>query len=260
MLGTRYTGRHRTPEVEDTSGRKVAGKLVRRIGVPSFIVLASLFGFSSIASAAPVQVRSGDTFSALVSRHCGTNNWQAVAFPGRNKNLIYAGETIDITCPGAAAPAQQPAQQSSSGWTHPLPGRCVSSGFGWRSSTNSNHRGVDLPAPVGTDVRAAAAGTAHWGSEGGPNGLRGAGWYLTISHGNGWATTYFHLSRRLVNDGAWVNAGQHIAESGGARGAYGSGNSHGPHLHFETHTGGLWNNRVNPFTFMSARGVGLWWC
>lgn len=276
MFGkAKYVGAHRAPESDTTSinvSEVVKSRWTRRILVPVSAVLAMVLGFGSAAFAKPVHVVKGDTFSALVYKHCGTRDWQSVSFPGRNKNLIYADETIDITCPGSTStksnsstsPSPAPAQKapvSSNGWVNPVPGACAGSGFGWRSGRV--HQGVDLKVSNGTPVYAAHAGTVHWGND--PDG---AGWYIILNNGGGVWTTYFHLSKRTAPEGSYVQAGQVIGLSGGIKGAAGAGNSTGPHLHFEVHPwGGAWTKRynsslganayVNPVTWMADHGVHL---
>jgi murein DD-endopeptidase MepM/ murein hydrolase activator NlpD len=95
------------------------------------------------------------------------------------------------------------------------------------------HYGVDLAAAVGTPVMAADSGTVVFA--GWHNG--GFGYLVVIDHGNGFQTYYGHLLRINVRCSAGVSAGQVI-------GAVGStGNSSGPHLHFEMQQNGV---PVNP--------------
>ncbi len=90
--------------------------------------------------------------------------------------------------------------------------------------------GIDIGAPVGTSVYAAAAGTViAVKSPGGWNG--GYGGYVVIKHDNGTQTLYAHLSKVLTSVGASVAKGDHIALSGN------TGKSTGPHLHFEVRGG-----------------------
>ena len=107
---------------------------------------------------------------------------------------------------------------SSSGLIWPVNG-IVTSGFGWR--WGRMHEGIDIAAPSGTPIRAAAAGTviyAGW--------MGGYGNLTIIDHGSGLATAYGHQSAIYVGGGS-VSQGTVI-------GAVGStGNSTGPHLHFE---------------------------
>ena len=87
------------------------------------------------------------------------------------------------------------------------------------------HNGVDLGAPTGTSVMAAAEGTVLLARSGGYNG--GYGSYIVIKHKNGTQTLYAHLSRVSVSSGQSVNQGQMIGAVGN------TGRSTGPHLHFE---------------------------
>jgi len=100
--------------------------------------------------------------------------------------------------------------------------------FGGRSS--DFHRGIDIPAPHGTLIRAPADGTvlASGQSSGGGYGL-----LMTIDHGYGLVTRYGHLESVLVEAGQTVLRGQPVARSGN------SGRSTGPHLHYEILLGGV---------------------
>lgn len=94
------------------------------------------------------------------------------------------------------------------------------------------HAGIDIKTEVGTAIRAAAAGIVEIAAE------RGAfGNLIEMGHGRGTSTRYAHLSRFAVEPGQWVEQGQVIGYSGGAKGAPGAGNSTGPHLHYEVRQG-----------------------
>ena len=107
----------------------------------------------------------------------------------------------------------------------------ITSPFGWRSNPFGGspefHQGLDIAAPSGTTVTAAAGGTvimAQW--------YGGYGNYILIDHGGGYSTGYGHLSAIYVSQGQTVQRGQAI-------GAVGStGQSTGPHLHFEVRING----------------------
>ena len=98
------------------------------------------------------------------------------------------------------------------------------------------HKGLDIAVAYGTDVKAAAAGTVLFSGTKG-----GYGNCVIISHGNGLATLYGHLSQLVVKTNETVKVGQVIAKSGN------SGRSTGPHLHYEVHKN---NTPVNPKLFM----------
>gem|GEM_PF-1480647 len=109
----------------------------------------------------------------------------------------------------------------------------ISSRFGRRLSpfaepSSDFHRGLDIPAPPGTPVRAPADGTVlasgHFG---------GYGLLMTIDHGYGLITRYGHLDSVLIEVGQTVHRGQTVALSGN------SGRTTGPHLHYEVLLGGV---------------------
>jgi len=99
------------------------------------------------------------------------------------------------------------------------------------------HTGLDIAAPMGTPIFAAASGTV---TRSGPSGT-GFGIIVAIDHGNGVETLYAHNSRNVVEAGQTVAQGQKIAEVGS------TGNSTGPHLHFEIRHNG---RALNPNLFI----------
>ena len=102
----------------------------------------------------------------------------------------------------------------------------VGDGFGPRG--DAFHPGIDLPAPTGTPVRAAAAGTvAFAGATAG-----GYGNLVVVKHTDGVATMYAHLSRILVSRGQTVGTGTEVGLVGA------TGDATGPHLHFEVRVRG----------------------
>ncbi len=116
----------------------------------------------------------------------------------------------------------------------------ITSSYGYRihpiSGTKKLHRGIDIGAGMGTNVLAAEAGTvvtAGWNNS--------YGYYVTINHGNGYVTLYAHNSKLLVSKGDTVSRGQVIAKCGS------TGNSTGPHIHFEVSLNGNLQNPMNYF-------------
>ncbi len=116
----------------------------------------------------------------------------------------------------------------------------ITSPYGYRphpiSGTRKLHRGIDIGAAYGTNVLAAEAGTvmtAGWNNS--------YGYYITINHGNGYVTLYAHNSKLLVSKGDTVTRGQVIAKCGS------TGNSTGPHVHFEVSLNGQLQNPMNYF-------------
>lgn len=104
------------------------------------------------------------------------------------------------------------------------------------------HPGIDLPAPVGTPVRAAAGGYVAFNRTG-----KQYGNYIMIVHPGGVSTVYAHLQRFAVSPDTYVERGDIIGYSGGKPGDRGAGLSTGPHLHFEVRQNGI---PVDPMQFL----------
>ena len=111
----------------------------------------------------------------------------------------------------------------------------ITSRFGASSSIRrSAHTGLDISAPSGTPIKAAASGTVTF------SGYKGSyGNMLVISHGNGVQTYYCHCSKLYVGNGTQISQGQTIAAVGN------TGNSTGPHLHLEVRVNGVAYNPQN---------------
>lgn len=114
----------------------------------------------------------------------------------------------------------------------PIGGGYVSSSFGYRS--RGYHTGIDWAVSYGTPIYAADGGTVTSSGWGG-----GYGYMIKISHGNGYETLYAHCSKLAVKSGQKVAKGQVIAYVGS------TGNSTGPHLHFEIRKNGQYLNPAN---------------
>jgi murein DD-endopeptidase MepM/ murein hydrolase activator NlpD len=235
-----------------------------RIGV------AALMGSVVIASATTaVAVRTGDggqvTQAANASaqqsdarRHTAASRGQDRPAPGDTSTPSHEPAKPAEQQDGARTPAKQPDTRKpaakpakpapkptyvdrGSAWRLPVDAKrfWVSSRFGTRWGVL--HAGVDLAVPMRTPIHAAHAGRVSI-----------AGWYdgygraVGIENGQGIATVYGHNSKVLVHDGQWVRAGQVIALSGN------TGDSHGPHLHFEMRRNGV---PFNPLPYLNAHGL-----
>ena len=198
---------------------------------------------------------------------------QISAFPNAYaKHEPLASRTVDILTGGGsravgvelAMRCVLSAEIAASGWTIPLQGT-VTSGF--RTASRPTHNGVDIAVQKGTQIHAATSGVvlvalcnAHIG--GLPYGcdrdggvfVQGCGWYVDILHAGQTITRYCHqMVRPFVHVGQTVAAGEVIGLSGS------SGNSSGPHLHFEIHINGDSSGRgaIDPIPFMNQMGASL---
>lgn len=115
----------------------------------------------------------------------------------------------------------------------------INEGFGWSEWRQGIHDGLDIRAAQGTPLLATTSGRVlRYSSQQDGNGI-------DIVAGDGLVARHWHLSRFDVENGAWVEAGQQIGLTGGAKGTWGAGNSTGPHLHWGTRVGKTW---VDPQT------------
>ena len=148
------------------------------------------------------------------------------------QSAVLAAQIRQAQQQASATPAiVAPSGSGLLGW--PVSGPVVS-GFGMR--WGRMHEGIDITCATGTPVRAAAAGTviyAGW--------LGGYGNLVVVDHGNGLSTAYAHNSSFASSVGQSVAAGEVVAYSGS------TGNSSGPHVHFEVRVGG---NAVDPLGYL----------
>lgn len=160
---------------------------------------------------------------------------QIKAYEVRHNGIVVDKEIIDekivkeatneVIVKGTKEP---PKTVATGSFTTPTRGR-ITSRYGMR--WGRMHRGLDYATSHGTPIKAADGGTVTYA------GYRGGyGYMVEISHGNGYSTRYAHCSKLLVKKGAKVYKGQHIANVGN------SGNSTGPHLHFEVLKNGVHQN------------------
>ncbi|MGH8794557.1 MAG: M23 family metallopeptidase [Stackebrandtia sp.] len=180
-------------------------------------------------------------------------------------NALTDGGALVSASGGEAGTCAAAGDITASGWTAPVSEGVVS---GYRTPERPDHYGVDLGSPRGTEVRVASGGVvvtaecnayAPDGSEyscdvdGSPS-ILGCGWYVDVEHAEGIITRYCHFEEApFVQVGQKVEAGEVIGSSGT------SGNSSGPHLHFEVHSGGDQSNAgaVDPIAWMTQQGVEL---
>jgi murein DD-endopeptidase MepM/ murein hydrolase activator NlpD len=165
---------------------------------------------------------------------------QAVRAPGQSQDCPRAEYT------DRARPAP-PVGLTPGTWVGPVEHYRLTAGF---ASTGAHwahrHTGQDFAVPVGTPVHAVGDGLVIVAGCG-----DGFGNQIVIRHACGYYTHYAHLSRLDVEPGDRVHAGDQIGLSGS------SGNSTGPHLHFEVRVTPLLGSGVDPVPWMAEHGVPL---
>ncbi|MFZ3496901.1 peptidoglycan DD-metalloendopeptidase family protein [Streptomyces sp. 5.8] len=222
-------------------------------------------------------VASGDTLGTIGSE-LGVS-WQTLysenrsvigsdpdmIFPGQR--LAYGSDSGGSSDSGSSTPAAPKSSSSSSSSSSsesadssdssesssgaegvlPVSGGSISARYhqagGWAAGY---HTGIDFAVSTGTPVRAAAAGTVV------SSGWQGAyGNAVVIKHDDGRYTLSAHLSSATASEGERVSAGEQVGRSGN------TGNSTGPHLHFEVRSSNSYGADVNPVTWLNGLGVSL---
>ncbi|MBV7694479.1 peptidoglycan DD-metalloendopeptidase family protein [Streptomyces sp. TRM70350] len=218
----------------------------------------------------------GDTLSAIADERDVEGGWQGLYAANRrtigaDPDLILPGQRLNLRAkasPTTTAPAtpntstttrqapKSPPKKATSGDDNRDDRRAASlvapvsapMGTAYRATGSSwskgYHTGVDFPAATGTSVKAVGPGRvvdAGWGGS--------YGYQVVIRHTDGRYTQYAHLSAISVKAGQAVGAGQRIGRVGS------TGNSTGPHLHFEVRTGPGFGTDVDPLAYLRAGGV-----
>ncbi len=151
---------------------------------------------------------------------------------------LYEEKQVYVTTYASASASNYSSGRSSAkvdlgiALARPISG-VITSRFGSNDSVRSHsHSGLDISAPRGTPIKAAAAGTVTFSGNAGD----GYGYYVVIAHGNGVQTVYAHCSQVIAKKGQQVSQGEVIAKVGS------TGNSTGNHLHLEVRKNGITYN------------------
>ncbi|MET8183131.1 transglycosylase family protein [Streptomyces sp. NPDC005336] len=224
-------------------------------------------------------VARGDTLSRIADAQNVAGSWEGLyetnrRVIGSDPNLILPGQRLALDT-HADAPrttlTQRPQQRgdreqahtstppkrqtdtatrsspsSSSSFTTPVGSTLVGTPYGVSGSSwsSGHHTGTDFPVPVGTQVRAvgpAEVVAAGWGGA--------YGYQVVLRHSDGMYTQYAHMSSLSVQVGQTVAGGRQIGRSGS------TGNSTGPHVHFEVRTDPDYGSDVNPLAYLRSKGV-----
>jgi LysM repeat protein len=198
-------------------------------------------------------VVSGDTLFAIARVRDIDGGWERLyednrEVIGSNPDLILPGQKLTLEGEGKEKVNGKATKPTTSDVTAPVSGAAPgtpyrATGAGWAAGY---HTGVDFPVPTGTSVRAIAGGqvvSAGWGGA--------YGYQVVIRHADGKYSQYAHLSALSVRAGRPVSGGQRIGRSGS------TGNTTGPHLHFEVRTGAEYGSDINPLAYLRGKGVSI---
>ncbi|MEV6578858.1 LysM peptidoglycan-binding domain-containing M23 family metallopeptidase [Streptomyces sp. NPDC051582] len=204
------------------------------------LTLAAKGGAPAAAERAPAPAEKPAPAPAKKSSHSAAQEKAPVAKAPAAGTAEAAGKSAPATSAGAAV--------SAAGFVAPVGGGGISTqyktpGAMWSSGY---HTGVDFVASSGTTVRAVGAGTVVSAGWGGAYGNE-----VVIRHADGKYSQYGHLSQLSVSVGQSVAGGQTIGLSGS------TGNSTGPHLHFEIRTGPSYGSDIDPLAYLRSKGVSI---
>jgi murein DD-endopeptidase MepM/ murein hydrolase activator NlpD len=193
--------------------------------------------------------------SGIAAADSGT---KSSALPGISANSVSAQAAAQAkaatkaqqAAAKKAEQAKQAAAKKAASWQDPVDKYTLSASFGLGGNMwSSKHSGQDFAVSIGTSVEAVHNGTVVKAGGNGAGDGPAYGNAIVIKHDNGTFSQYAHLSKIDVRVGQTVGTGQHIAASGN------TGNSSGPHLHFEIRTTPNYGSAVDPVAFLRSNGV-----
>ena len=190
-------------------------------------------------------IAKGEAFEAMIeeSEELQSDLMKEIAQAEKDLNAAeykeWLATYVPTTLPSGTDTTPSTQAPSSSGWIKPLKSYTFTSAFGMRLHPIKKkwlmHEGVDLSAPQGTPIYAAKAGkVTRTAFQAG-----GAGYYVSINHGDGFSSVYMHMTHYIVSPGQYVSTGQVIGYVGS------TGGSTGPHLHFGISYNGTYVNPMN---------------
>jgi murein DD-endopeptidase MepM/ murein hydrolase activator NlpD len=253
---TRATGKHRG-----------ASRLARRsAGIAGVAALATTGVVGTLASPALAadtdnrsaedtgltQVIADESLADQVSAQAAAQEQEAAEAEARAKARAEAKRKAEARAQEIREAKERAAREAErrrlASFNLPVAGSYVSTGYKTGGSlwSSGSHSGVDFHAAYGSSVVSVGSGTvveAGWGGAYGNN--------IVIRMNDGTYTQYGHLSSIGVYVGQSVEPGQQIGVSGS------TGNSTGPHLHFEARSTADYGSDINPVAYLRARGVSL---
>ncbi|MBL1069075.1 M23 family metallopeptidase [Streptomyces sp. 7-21] len=209
--------------------------------VTAGLCAAALLGTSGVATAA-----------GAVADNSGTTHVAAAFDSALTAENLAKSAQSQAEAQQEAAKAAEAAEDKAKSWVSPVADYALSASFAESGSRwAADHSGQDFAVPSGTEVRAVHGGTVVKAGGNGAGDGPAYGNAVVIKHSDGTYTQYAHLSSVEVSVGQSVSTGQEIARSGN------TGNSSGPHLHFEVRTTPDYGSAIDPVQFLKDKDVSL---
>ena len=254
MAFTRATGKHRRPSrVKRTTTHAVGVAALTTTGVIGTLAAPAFAADTSVEQTGLTQaITIGDSLADQIDAQAAAQQHaadEAVALKkAQEAAQKRAAEKAKEEREAKARAARAAERKRLNTFVLPIAGSYISTGYKTGGSlwSSGSHTGVDFHAASGTSVHAVGSGTvveAGWGGAYGNN--------VVIKMNDGTYTQYGHLSSIGVSVGQAVTPGQQIGLSGS------TGNTTGPHLHFEARTTAEYGSDIDPVAYLRSHGVNV---
>ncbi|WP_306324830.1 M23 family metallopeptidase [Streptomyces venezuelae] len=256
MAFTRATGKHRAPSRMARRGAGIAGVATLAttgvIGTLASPALAADADSRSAEDTGLTKVITEDSLADRLNAQAAAQEQVAFEAAAKAKAQAEAKRKAEARAKEIRQAKERAAREAErirlASFQLPVEGSYVSTGYKTGGSlwSSGSHSGIDFHAAYGSTVVSVGSGTvveAGWGGAYGNN--------IVIRMNDGTYTQYGHLSSIGVYVGQSVEPGQRIGISGS------TGNSTGPHLHFEARTTAEYGSDINPIAYLRARGVNV---
>jgi murein DD-endopeptidase MepM/ murein hydrolase activator NlpD len=254
MAFTRATGKHRRPSRLTRTTKNAAGVAVlTTTGVIGTLAAPAFAADTSVEQTGLTQaVTIGDSVADQIDAQAAAQQQAAEEAAALKKAeeaaRKRAAEKAEKEREAKARAARAAERKRLNTFVSPITGSYVSTGYKTGGSlwSSGSHTGVDFHAASGTSVHAVGSGTVVTAGWGGAYGNQ-----IVIKMHDGTYTMYGHLSSIGVSVGQTVTPGQQIALSGS------TGNTTGPHLHFEARTTAEYGSDMDPVAYLRSHGVNV---
>ncbi|MFD6296549.1 M23 family metallopeptidase [Streptomyces sp. NPDC060235] len=254
MAFTCGTGKHRRPSrVQRTTKNAVGVAALTTTGVLGTLAAPAFAAAPSAEQTGLTQaITIGDSVAEQIDEQADAQQHAADVAAAREKAEQAARKTAAEQAAKARETKERAARAAErkrlNTFVLPIAGSYVSTGYKTGGSlwSSGSHTGVDFHAASGTSVHSVGAGTVVTAGWGGAYGNQ-----VVIKMHDGTYTMYGHLSSIGVSVGQTVTPGQQIAISGS------TGNTTGPHLHFEARTTAEYGSDMDPVAYLRSHGVNV---
>ncbi|TQK51393.1 murein DD-endopeptidase MepM/ murein hydrolase activator NlpD [Streptomyces sp. SLBN-118] len=252
MAFTRATGKHRAPSRLSRKSASMAGAAALAttgvIGTLASPALAATPGMTPVEDTGMTQLVTDDTLADQIADQAAAQKQEAAEAKAEAAAKRKAEARVKAAREAKERAAREAERKRLNSFVAPISGSYISTGYktGGAVWSSGSHTGIDFHAASGTTVHAVGSGTvveAGWGGAYGNN--------VVIKMRDGSYTQYGHLSSITVSVGQSVTPGAQIGLSGA------TGNTTGPHLHFEARTGSEYGSDIDPVAYLRAHGVAV---